>query len=60
MPDTYFGGVLTVAVLVAITAIALDRTITPAAKLGRRLLGRVGAAVLAGAALVAFVIVTSM
>lgn len=60
MPDTDIGGAMAVALLVAITASALDRTITPAAKLGRRLLCRLGAAALAGAALVAFVIVTVM
>ena len=60
MPVTDIGGALTVAALVAITTVALDRTVTPAARLGRRLLGRLGAAALAGAALVAFVIVTVM
>ena len=60
MPETDIGGALVIALLVAVTAIALDRTVTHSVKLGRRLLGGVGAALLATAAFVTFAIVTVM
>jgi hypothetical protein len=51
------GAGLTAAVLVAMTAIAIDRVLIPVATVGRRRLGRAGAAVLTTAAFVLLVIV---